>query len=155
MTIAIVVADRFSKRWVESSVEPWESIPVIPGLFQIVHTRNRGMAFGVFNENSTDLSRWVLVVISLVVLGLLAWFIRRAHRDGQAVPVPFYLVMSGALGNLYDRIVYGSVTDFMDLYAGDHHWPTFNIADAAITVGALWLLWLSWREGRASKAAEA
>jgi signal peptidase II len=62
--------------------------------------------------------------------------------------------VSGALGNLYDRVVHASVTDFIDIYVGDHHWPTFNIADAAITVGALWLLMLSWRESRESKAAE-
>jgi signal peptidase II len=113
------------------------------------------MAFGIFNEGATDFSRWALIGVSVLVLGALVWFIGKAWRGGQLVPLPFFLVLSGALGNLYDRIVYASVTDFIDLHIGDHHWPTFNIADSAITVGALWLLLLSWREGRASKAAEA
>jgi signal peptidase II len=155
VALVILLSDRLTKRWVESSVEPWETIPVIPRLFNIIHTRNRGMAFGIFNEGSTDWSRWTLITVSILVLAVLAYLVGKSWRAGQTVPMAFFLVSGGALGNLYDRMVYASVTDFLDLYIGDHHWPAFNIADSAITVGVLWLLLLSWRGGRASKAAEA
>jgi signal peptidase II len=155
LTAGVVALDRLTKIWVESSIDLYDVRVVVPGLFNIVHSQNRGIAFGILNEGASDFSRVLLIAVSLAVLAYLAASIwRGAH--GQALSQwSVYLIAGGALGNLYDRIARGSVTDFLDVYAGGYHWPTFNVADSAITLGALWLLVELWREDRKRKLAEA
>lgn len=145
-TLAVIALDRVTKRWIESSLELWSARPVIPGFFDLVHSQNRGMAFGLMNDGATSTTRLILVAVSLVLLGFLVQLTVRAWRDrSEAVPLPLFLILGGAIGNLWDRIQQGYVVDFLDFSLSGWHWPAFNIADSAITTGALWLLWTLWR----------
>jgi signal peptidase II len=141
LTLAVVVADRLSKAWVIDNVSPWDTLTVIPGFFHIVYVENEGMAFSLLADADPQWRTAVLIGVSLVVLGFIlvlyyqALFARPPAREAHS-PWPFALLSGGAVGNLYDRLFRGSVTDFLDLHIGSYHWPTFNVADSAITVGA-------------------
>ena len=149
LAAAVALGDRVTKAMVESSVQPWEMIPVIPGLFQIVFLRNTGIAFG-FLQSSDGETNWLLTLFSLGVLGFIGTMLwqssRPGHREHWTLRYGLGCVLGGAAGNLYDRIVFRGVTDFLDFYWGSAHFPAFNVADASITAGAgllLLNLWLS------------
>ena len=138
---ALIVAalDQLSKLAVLRSLRLHESMTVIPGFFDLVHVRNRGMAFGFMNRPGMDLGFYFLVAASIAALILiLAWCIRLKGSDPR-LTFGLSLIMGGALGNLIDRLRFGEVVDFLDLYAGRFHWPAFNVADSAITVGTIWV----------------
>jgi signal peptidase II len=118
-----------------------ETIPVIPGLFNLVHVRNRGMAFGILNRPGADWSLYALVAASFVAIGLLLFWFSKARHEGPGVVTGLSLVLGGAVGNLVDRLALGEVVDFLDVYLSplDWHWPAFNVADSAVTIGTLWL----------------
>lgn len=142
VTLLVVGLDRATKLAVERHVEQWETVGVVPGLFEIVHTRNTGIAFGMFAGNG-EAGRAVLVAFSLAVMGLVGWMLWSACRNRAehwTLAAALALVMGGAAGNLYDRVVAGSVTDFLDFHYGSSHFPVFNAADSAITVGTALLL---------------
>lgn len=141
LTLAVVAADRLSKAWVVENVNPWDTLAIIPGFFNIVYVENEGMAFSLLADTDPQWRGAVLIGVSLVVLGFIAvLYYQSLFARGPAVeahsPWPFALLSGGAVGNLYDRLFRGSVTDFLDLHIGPYHWPTFNVADSAITVGA-------------------
>jgi signal peptidase II len=139
----IVVFDRLTKLWIEANVELYVAVPVFPGLFDIVHTQNRGIAFGLFAESRGPWRTTLLTAVAFLVSSGLAALIWRLPRERPARPMwsaaSLGLILGGAIGNLYDRIVRGSVTDFLDVHVGAYHWPAFNVADSAITVGAVLL----------------
>lgn len=147
LSVAVIAADRASKKIIESQVSDWEIVRVIPGLFQIVHTRNTGVAFGIFSEQGAAGGRLLLIGFSLAVMALvgnLLWGACRNRKEHWTLAAALALVLGGAAGNLYDRVVFGSVTDFLDFYWRAHHFPVFNLADSAITVGAGLLLVNLW-----------
>ena len=147
LAAAVIAADRVSKRIIETQVRDWDLIPVIPGLFQIVHTRNTGVAFGMFAEQGASGGRILLVLFSVAVMALVAsllWSACRNRQEHWTLAGALALVWGGAAGNLYDRVAFGSVTDFLDFYWRTHHFPVFNLADSAITVGAGLLLLNLW-----------
>ena len=155
----VFLLDRVTKIWIEANVELYSSFQVIPGFFDIVHTKNRGAAFGMFADSDHPLRAVLLVGVSLVVLALVAWALLRPGQAGFRASLPtvagLSLVLGGALGNIYDRVVYGQVTDFLEFYRGDWRFAAFNVADSAITVGACLLvldMWLSRKQE--SNAAE-
>lgn len=154
LVVLVVLLDRITKLIIERHVEFWEEIEVIPGLFQIVHTRNTGIAFGMFQSHDGERST-LLVVVGLLVMAFMATLFWSALKDPTrehwTLRYGLALVMGGAVGNLYDRIAIGSVTDFFDFYWGSHHFPVFNVADSAITVGAGLLILNLW-VGRKTKA---
>lgn len=144
VALAVALADRVTKLWIVASVSAWDIHPVIPGFFNIIHSENEGMAFSILADADPRWRSLVLIGVSLCVLGLIAWLFWQATSPRSAQgrthsPYALALLLGGALGNLYDRLVRGSVTDFLDVYLGSYHWPTFNVADSAITVGALLL----------------
>ncbi|MCP5115385.1 MAG: signal peptidase II [bacterium] len=143
LALVIVVLDRITKLWIQAKVSLYDVHNVIPGLFDIVHTENKGMAFGLFSEGESTLRTVLLVGVASVVLVFVVISIWRTPRElppGQRyIRLSLGLILGGAVGNLYDRIVRGSVTDFLDIYVGEHHWPAFNVADSAITIGAVLL----------------
>ncbi len=143
LAAVIVSLDRITKMWVEKSVELHATIPVLPGFFNLVHTQNRGMAFGLFNDAPSPMRTFVLIGVSMIVLGFVVALIWRQPRSlppsQHRTPWALGLILGGAVGNLYDRIAQGSVTDFLEFYAGQFYWPAFNVADSAITVGAVLL----------------
>jgi signal peptidase II len=134
----VIVADRVTKLLVMQWMQPGESIPIVPGFFSFTYVRNRGAAFGIFSDSALREPFLVFVAVA-AVLGL-GWLLAhtapsRAWERGAAAAI-----IGGALGNLYDRLSYGSVVDFLDFYVGRWHWPAFNVADSSITVGVAVLL---------------
>jgi len=141
---AVAALDRATKIWVERSVSMWETIVVIPGFFQIIHTRNRGIVFGLFSEAEGMLRTLVVLVATAVALLVLVAWLWRLPEDAPGgrnyTRFALALILGGAAGNLYDRLFQGAVTDFLDFHLAGYHWPAFNLADSAITVGAGLLL---------------
>ena len=138
--LAVLFLDQMTKHWIATRFTLHETQPLISGFFNLVHVRNRGMAFGIMNEPGA--ADWGFVFLLGATLGavalLLFWFYRlRPGEKGMAFPLA--LVLGGAAGNLLDRVRLGEVIDFLDFYAGQYHWPAFNVADSAITVGTIWL----------------
>ena len=109
---------------------------LIPGLLNLIHTSNPGVAFGLFADSSTPWLAPVLIVFSVTVIALLAWLLLTGRAGGWLAQCGLALILGGAAGNVLDRVLHRSVTDFIDFYIGSHHWYTFNVADSAIVVGA-------------------
>jgi signal peptidase II len=144
MAGAIVLLDRVTKWWIENRVSEYDAFTVIPRFFQIVHTRNRGIAFGLFNDGAAEGTSVVLIVLSLAILGFVGsmlWhYSAQLGREHWTLRYGLGAILGGAVGNIHDRIVFGSVTDFLDFFWGAQHFPAFNVADSAITCGAGLLL---------------
>jgi signal peptidase II len=137
--LAVLALDQMTKIWISTRFTLHETQPVISGFFNLVHVRNKGMAFGIMNRPGAD---WGYILLLGATLGavvlLLFWFYKLKPGD-RPTAFPLSLVLGGAAGNLLDRVRLGEVIDFLDFYAGSYHWPAFNVADSAITVGTLWL----------------
>jgi signal peptidase II len=139
LAAAVIALDRLTKWIVEMRVSMMDTLTVIPGFFNIVHSQNRGVAFGMFNDSTSEWRVVILVAGSLaavLLVGSMLWKVQRLDRSAVALA----LILGGAVGNVFDRIVWGRVTDFLDFYVGDYHWHTFNIADSAIVIGSGLLL---------------
>ena len=140
-TAAVVLTlDRLSKWIVESNVSSMDTVPVIPGLFNIVRSENRGMAFGILNDSTSDWPTTLLIVLSAAAVVFVAAMLWNGQRLDRYSFWGLTLIMGGAAGNVFDRAVFGRVTDFLDFYIGEHHWHTFNLADSAIVIGSGLLL---------------
>jgi signal peptidase II len=143
--------DQLTKLWVVQAIPPHSVIKVITGFFNLVHIYNRGAAFGLLSNLSTTLASLFFVFTTLIILGVLSYLYWRLSREQILAAIGYSLIMSGALGNLIDRIRLGEVIDFLDFYLGRHHWPAFNVADSLICVGAGFLFLAIWRaEGEAN-----
>jgi len=146
----IFALDWITKRWIEKNVSFWDTHAVIPGLLSIVHAQNRGAAFSILADAPDAVRAVVLIGMSGVVTLIVAWMFRGAllkpETHTAAGRLALALVLGGALGNLYDRILRGSVTDFVLFYWRDWQFPAFNVADSAISVGAVLLLIDLWRQ---------
>jgi len=147
LTLLVVLLDRATKAWIESRPLTYFPKPVIRNWFSIVISKNSGIAFSFFSNSSSLLTRVILIVGSVLIIGLIAWLLV-AGRDASAVNAAgLALLLGGAAGNLTDRIVHGAVTDFLEVWVRFlpfplfNPWPTFNIADAGVTIGALFLLY--------------
>ena len=145
---AIVLVDRITKIYIRVRVSPWDVIPVIPGVFNIVHTENPGAAFGFFSESHSEWTGILLIGVSIAVMAIIGAMLFRRGRMGTAestlMRLGFALVFGGALGNLVDRLFRGTVTDFLQVFIGSYEFPSFNAADSAITIGAILLLLDLW-----------
>ncbi|OQY45448.1 MAG: signal peptidase II [Desulfobacteraceae bacterium 4572_87] len=135
--LLIVCLDQAAKLAVQGSLNIYESVPIISGFFNMVHVRNRGMAFGFMNRPDMNYGFWVLVSATVLAIILLLFWFYRMEDESNWMTLGLSLILGGALGNLIDRIRLHEVIDFLDVYVGSYHWPAFNVADAAITVGAL------------------
>jgi len=133
---AVFALDRLTKWIVESRVSFTDTYKVIPGFFDIVRSENRGVAFGVFNDSPSEWRTTLLVVLSLAAVVGISIMLRKARDMDPASVWALSLILGGAAGNLFDRILWGRVTDFLELYAGNYHWPTFNVADSAIVIAS-------------------
>ena len=142
VALLVVLADRLSKLWIDRRLPNFDSIPVIHGFFRIVHNENPGAAFGILAEGNGFLRAFVLIGVSAVVLLFVAsalWS-RRTNFTAWLSRLGLSLILGGAIGNLLDRVLRGTVTDFLEVYQGSWSFPAFNVADSAITVGAFLLL---------------
>ena len=136
LAAAAVLLDQLSKWVVVSVLAVADPIPVAP-FFNLVMTRNRGVGFGLLDIDS-PWTPWALSAVALAVsAGLAVWMVR---AQGRWLAGGLGLVIGGALGNVIDRVRFGAVTDFLDVFIGRYHWPAFNLADAAITVGVAMIL---------------
>jgi signal peptidase II len=136
----IFAADRITKMIVEARVSAIDTIHVIPGFFDIIHSQNRGVAFGVFNDSTSEWRTVALIVLASAAVIFVSTLLWRPEKLDRWSLWGLSLVLGGATGNLFDRIMWGRVTDFLELYVGDYHWPTFNVADSAIVVGSALLI---------------
>ncbi|MEM7048119.1 MAG: signal peptidase II [Acidobacteriota bacterium] len=135
ITAAIVGLDRWTKGLIERSFDLGESRTVISGFFDLTHVRNTGAAFGLFARPEAGETSWLLTGLGLVALGAIGTYFVLTPARARLLLASLALILGGAIGNLIDRLVSGAVTDFLDFYVGSHHWPSFNVADSAITVG--------------------
>ena len=144
----VFALDRSTKRLIENHVSVWDSYEVIPGFFNIVHTQNRGAAFGLLSEGASEWRAALLIGLSVAALFAIVVYLLHpsSRRPGSSwlVHAALVLILGGALGNVFDRIVFGAVTDFLQFYIGRFEWPAFNVADSAITVGAGLILLDTW-----------
>jgi len=137
--LAVIALDQMTKHWIATRFPLHETQPLISGFFNLVHVRNRGMAFGIMNRPGADWGFILLLAATLGAVALLLFWFYRLNPEEKRMPYPLSLVLGGAIGNLLDRIRIGEVIDFLDFYLGPYHWPAFNVADSAITVGTIWL----------------
>lgn len=136
----IYFADQASKAWAVKALRFGDERVLIPGFMKFFYTENPGIAFGQLQEGGS-FGRWFFVVLAVAAAIAVFYYFLRTPRNDDRVLGACALLLAGILGNLTDRVRLGYVVDFIVLHAGNYHWPTFNIADASITVGALLLAW--------------
>jgi signal peptidase II len=136
---AVVLLDRLTKWLVGRNIPLEGEVPLIPGLFRLTHLENTGAAFSMFADTPSKLVTRLLILFSIAALIVISWLLWRSGPVINRITVALALVFGGALGNLWDRALYGHVTDFLDFYVGQSHWPPFNVADSAIVIGGLLL----------------
>jgi signal peptidase II len=149
LTPLILVFDQLTKLYIDGSMKLYQSIPVIDGLFSITYLRNRGAAFSFLAEASWRLPFFMLATVIAVIAILVAF--KKLRDDQLFAAVSLTLILSGAVGNLIDRVRMGEVIDFLDVYWRSHHWPAFNVADSAICVGVALLAFDMFREEKRLK----
>ena len=137
---AIFVADQVTKAAVEGSIPEHTTVPVVPHFLNLVHTKNAGAAFGLFSESPSAWKTALLIVVSSLLLAMVIGVVWRNQQLRRVAGVGLALILGGALSNLFDRIRFGRVVDFVDVYYRGYHWYTFNLADASIVVGAGFLV---------------
>jgi len=151
VTAVMLLLDQGTKYLVDSRFAYGESISLLDNFFHLTYVRNKGAAFGILANSSFRIPFFILV--SLVALGGILWYLRRVSEQQRLIHWALALIFSGALGNLIDRVRLGEVIDFLDAHWYQYHWPAFNVADSAITIGVGLLLLDIWREERARKHA--
>ena len=138
LSLLVIVLDQATKALASAYLSLYEPVALLP-LFNLTLMHNTGAAFS-FLGNAGGWQRWLFVAIAVAVSGGLIWWLRQLPRSDTWLAVALALVLGGALGNVWDRVYLGYVVDFIDVYYGRHHWPAFNVADSAITIGAVMLL---------------
>jgi signal peptidase II len=140
LTLAVVLLDRATKAWFESqTTEGWRH-ELIHNFMYLVHSRNPGLAFGILSDSASTGTRLILILGSIAVIAVLSWLLVTS-QGGNAMPIAgLALLLGGATGNVTDRIVHGAVTDFFEVWFGTYRYPAFNVADSAITIGAILIL---------------
>lgn len=140
IALVIFAGDQATKVMVRDSVPEHSVIPVIPNFLNLTHIQNAGVAFGLFSDAPAPWKTALLIVVSVILLITVAAIVVRSRHLRWEAGVGLALILGGAVSNLVDRIRTGRVVDFVDVYFRSHHWPTFNLADSAIVVGAIFLV---------------
>ena len=135
IALAVVIVDQLSKLWIMTVFALHEQHTLIPGFFDLVYVTNTGAAFGFLAGSKTWLRQAFFVTVSIAALIFIVMAYGHLKRQSRIFVYALGLIAGGALGNLIDRLRFGSVVDFLDFYLGSHHWPAFNAADSAITIG--------------------
>jgi signal peptidase II len=142
---ALVALDQATKHLVARTVDLYESVPVIPGFFNITRIHNKGAIFGTFSQTNNKLVFALLTAASLAALSFVVYYFFKTPSADKFMKVALTLIAAGALGNQFDRLIRGHVIDFLDFYVGNAHWPFFNAADSCITIGACLMLVILFR----------
>jgi signal peptidase II len=141
ISAVVIFLDRLTKALVAARIPIGGAIPVIPGFLRITHWTNEGAAFSLFADSaSPNTVRWALIAFSVLAAMVVLIAMVRLGAEISLTTVALALVFAGALGNVHDRIVYGSVVDFIEIHILSYHWPDFNVADSSIVTGACLLL---------------
>jgi signal peptidase II len=152
IALAVLLLDRLTKWAIAQTIPLEDATNIIPGFFRLTHLENTGAAFSLFADSPSPFRTTLLIAFSvaaLAVVSVLLWKDRSVFHSGT---LALSLILGGALGNLWDRVSDGKVTDFLDFYIGAHHWPPFNVADSAIVIGALLLFLRMLRKDHHSQA---
>ena len=140
IAVMVLVLDQITKYLVDSGMQLHESVPIIDGLFNITYIKNPGAAFGFLADSPPLFRSAFFIGITVAAVLLILYYIRKYATAAPLLTASLSLILGGAVGNLVDRVRFGEVIDFLDVYIGTHHWPAFNVADSAISVGAVLLL---------------
>lgn len=134
-SVVILLLDQWTKYMVLQKLALYQRVEVIQGFFNLTHVRNTGGAFGIFGGEKGGLGSIFFVVVSLIAIGAIVFLFFKVKENEKTLAFSFSLILSGAVGNLIDRLRYGEVIDFLDVHLSTYHWPAFNVADSAICVG--------------------
>ena len=135
IAFTVVLLDQLSKYYIQRAFRPGQVVSIIPHFFNLTFVLNPGAAFGFLAGASADFRNPFFIAVSLLAVAFIVYHRSRHNRMGIFPSLGLSLILGGALGNLVDRLRLGMVVDFLDFYYGDYHWPAFNVADSAITVG--------------------
>ncbi len=141
LAAGVLCLDQVSKAVVSATLKMHEIRPIIHGLLNLTRVHNTGAAFGLLAGQPSPLRTLFFLVISLLAMGMVIWMLFRLPPGQKVELVALSLIFGGALGNVIDRARLGEVIDFIDVYYSGYHWPAFNVADSAITVGVILLLY--------------
>ena len=139
MAGVVILLDQVTKAWIMTTMRLHEGFPVVDGFFNIVYVRNPGAAFGFLAGASPAFRSVFFIAVTAAAILIILQYLRKARVEELSLVVALALIIAGAVGNLIDRVRFGEVVDFLDVCLGVHHWPAFNVADSAITTGALLL----------------
>jgi signal peptidase II len=134
-SVGILLLDQWTKYMVLQKLALYQRVEVIRGFFNLTHVRNTGGAFGIFGGEKGGLGSILFVVVSLIAIGAIVFLFLKIKENEKTLALSFSLILSGAVGNLIDRLRCGEVIDFLDVHVSTYHWPAFNVADSAICVG--------------------
>ena len=141
VSLIIIILDQVTKLLVLAYMPMYESIPIIENLFNLTHIHNTGGAFGFMADQSPLIRQILFHGVSLISLGVIVYFYHQAPVNYPFLLFSLSLILGGAIGNLIDRFRMGEVVDFLDFYIGSYHWPAFNVADSAVSVGVTVLMY--------------
>lgn len=145
----LLILDQLSKLYIDGNFLLGESVTVFENFFHITYIRNKGAAFGILSGSPWRVP--FFVTIGIIACGAILWYLYTTRKDQQLLQISLVMVFAGALGNIIDRVRLSEVIDFIDVHWYEHHWPAFNVADSAITVGVALMILDLWREERRNK----
>lgn len=140
IAVGVIMLDRVTKWLVATRVDLHDSISILPGFVRLTHVQNSGAAFGLFADSTSEWKTSILIMFSTIALIVVSALLWKNSHSITVTGVGLSLILGGAVGNLWDRLLYGRVVDFLDFYISQYHWPAFNVADSAIVIGALLLV---------------
>ena len=140
LSFGVLAADRATKFAIEHYTSEFFRFPIFSDIVILVHNQNPGIAFGVFSNSSSPWLAPLLLVSSALVMALLVWLLATGRAGGSLAHTGLALILGGAAGNAFDRLIHGGVTDFLEVRLGTYRWPAFNVADSAISIGAVLVL---------------
>lgn len=153
LTAIFLIIDQITKQWVAGSMELYQSINILP-FFNITYAQNHGAAFS-FLADQSGWQRWFFTSIAAIASVVFLVWLKRTPKEQPLLAAALACMLSGALGNLIDRSMFGYVIDFLDFYVKGYHWPTFNVADSIIFVGAALMIIDSFKQDKTSKNQDA
>ncbi len=140
VTLPVIVLDQLSKVYIQKTMKLHQTIKVIDGFFDITYVLNKGAAFSFLADKPEGFTMPFFVIVSAIAIGIISFLFLKTEKNDYVSLIAFALLLGGSIGNLIDRIRHGAVTDFLDFYIQQYHWPAFNVADSAITTGVFLFL---------------
>lgn len=137
--LAVLLLDQVSKWLIINHLKLHQILSVIPGFFNLVLVKNRGMAFGIFSQTRSGFPYYFLLATTIGVIVVILCFFYWTKGNRKWLTVGLSIILGGAIGNCIDRVRFGYVIDFLDFFIKGYHWPAFNVADSAVTAGTFWL----------------